>query len=418
MVTLVNHLPESTSIHWHGLSVPNAEDGVPGVTQDSVKPGQTYTCRFVAAEVGTYWYHSHQNTSIQVPLGLYGAIIVEPKNAPVHYDRDYTVFLQEWGPSSQTGPQTFANGRGFLPGTPSINSHTARVTFAAAPGQTVHLRVVNSGQNVRLPVLAGAPFQVIALDGHDLNQPTFLTGVALPIAAAQRYDIGFVMPAHGAVALIDGFMFGNQSGQQPGGAFGDGFGQHPLAVFGGGPVDTAYPATPSLFDLASYGIPAVAGADAITLNSHFDVNYDMIVGEKMGFFNGAFTMVLTINGEAYPNIPAIHVKQGDLVKIHMVSNGTFPIPHAMHLHGHVFTVLAHNGQPLSGSPVRLDTVLVQPGETYDVAFWADNPGLWMLHGHMVQHDAHGMDMMVVYDNISTPFPIGPTSGNNPSVSGL
>jgi FtsP/CotA-like multicopper oxidase with cupredoxin domain len=85
----------------------------------------------------------------------------------------------------------------------------------------------------------------------------------------------------------------------------------------------------------------------------------------------------------------------------------------MHLHGHVFTILAHNGKPLSGSPVHLDTVLVLGGESYDIAFRADNPGLWMLHCHILAHDAQGMDMMVEYPNIYTPFTIGKTSGNDP-----
>src|SRR5579859_3532955 len=96
VVTLVNKLPVSTTIHWHGMKVPNAEDGVAGLTQDAVKPGESYTYHFVANDVGTYWYHSHQNTSVQLPKGLYGAIIVEPKDPPIHYDHDYTVVLHEW----------------------------------------------------------------------------------------------------------------------------------------------------------------------------------------------------------------------------------------------------------------------------------------------------------------------------------
>jgi len=101
------------------------------------------------------------------------------------------------------------------------------------------------------------------------------------------------------------------------------------------------------------------------------------------------------------------------VKIHMSNNSMIPIPHAIHLHGHYFTVLAFNGKPLAGSPVYLDTIYINQGESYDVAFVADNPGLWMLHCHMVEHDAHGMDMMVEYPNISTPYTIGTASGNNP-----
>jgi FtsP/CotA-like multicopper oxidase with cupredoxin domain len=85
----------------------------------------------------------------------------------------------------------------------------------------------------------------------------------------------------------------------------------------------------------------------------------------------------------------------------------------MHLHGHTFTVLSRNGHALSGSPVYLDTVNVQPHETYDLAFVANNPGLWMFHCHDLYHANHGMDMMVVYPNISTHYSIGSASGNFP-----
>src|ERR1700730_289286 len=78
-----------------------------------------------------------------------------------------------------------------------------------------------------------------------------------------------------------------------------------------------------------------------------------------------------------------------------------------------FTVIAKNGRPLTGSPVHLDTISVHPHESYDVAFYADNPGLWMLHCHNLYHANHGMDMMIVYPNISTPYSIGNASGNFP-----
>ena len=85
----------------------------------------------------------------------------------------------------------------------------------------------------------------------------------------------------------------------------------------------------------------------------------------------------------------------------------------MHLHGHSFAVLERNGRPLTGSPVTLDTLLVEPRETYDIAFYADNPGLWMFHCHNLVHANWGMDMMVVYPHIATPYTIGPQSGNFP-----
>ena len=131
----------------------------------------------------------------------------------------------------------------------------------------------------------------------------------------------------------------------------------------------------------------------------------------LGFYDKQITMLFTINGQTFPNVPMITVQPGQRVKLHI--NNPSDIPHAMHLHGHTFTLLARNGQPLTGSPVALDTVLVNAGESDDIGFVADNPGLWMFHCHMLRHAAAGMDMMIVYPNISTPFTIGAASGNHP-----
>jgi FtsP/CotA-like multicopper oxidase with cupredoxin domain len=398
---VTNKLPVSTSVHWHGISVPNAEDGVPGLTQDAIKPGESYTYRFVANDVGTYWYHSHQETSTQLPLGLYGTLIVEPKNPQVHYDRDYTVVLHEWyygGTCQQTCPETLM-----------VNNRDDKISFAANPGESVRLRIVNGGDDFHSPVLVGAPFKVIALDGHDLNEPTLLKDKMLTIGDAQRYDISFVMPPSGAVLLIDANQRAVPADQHPMVVIGNGSG-------GSGEPAITYPTNLPEFDFTAYGTPAApadssAANDTITLNSHFTAQYDMVLDNQLGFYDGGFTMKFMIDGTTYPNIPSIKVNLGDVVRIHMHNEGT--IPHTMHLHGHVFTVLAHNGIPLSGSPVRQDTVVVRHGESYDVGFVANNPGLWMLHCHFTAHDTHGMDMMVQYPNIFTPYTIGPASGNNP-----
>ena len=220
-----------------------------------------------------------------------------------------------------------------------------------------------------------------------------------PAKSPNRADISFVMPASGSVALIDGDDRAEPIGQQP------------MAVFGDRSTTTLkYPSNPTQFDFTTYGTPA---SDPITLNSHFDVQYNMALNTKPGFYNGQFTLTFPINNATYPSIPALQVKEGQLVEIHISADEMIPIPHAMHLHGHYFTALAHNGRPLSGSPVHLDTIYISQGETYDVAFLADNPGLWMLHCHIVEYDDHGMDMVLVYPNISTPYTIGTASGNNP-----
>ncbi|WP_161978022.1 multicopper oxidase domain-containing protein [Dictyobacter kobayashii] len=107
VVTLVNHLTFGVTIHWHGVSVPNADDGVAGVTQDAVKPGQSYTYRFPAKNAGTYWYHSHQFSYAETTGGLYGMLIVDPANPQTHDDVDSSVTLHDWNGANNdaTGDQ-------------------------------------------------------------------------------------------------------------------------------------------------------------------------------------------------------------------------------------------------------------------------------------------------------------------------
>jgi manganese oxidase len=97
-INVTNHLPEPTSVHWHGLVVPNAMDGPADITQKPIEPGQTYTYEFTTQQAGTYFYHTHKEPDRQQALGLYGALIIDPKDPssiPAH-DLEYTIELQEW----------------------------------------------------------------------------------------------------------------------------------------------------------------------------------------------------------------------------------------------------------------------------------------------------------------------------------
>jgi FtsP/CotA-like multicopper oxidase with cupredoxin domain len=187
------------------------------------------------------------------------------------------------------------------------------------------------------------------------------------------------------------------------------------ATFGDGKVpevDLNVLSQKPLFDMNAYGSPIQNDTNGLSLNSKFTASYDMALGNKLGFFNGGFTMRFTINGQTFPDIPMLTVKTGDLVKIHInIESGDND--HPIHLHGHSFQVLAHNGRPLTGSPITLSTILVNPHETYDIAFVANNPGIWMMHCHILGHAASGMDMMVNYESVTTPYSVGKASGNMP-----
>ena len=377
-VTLVNHLPESTSIHWHGLRLPNAEDGVSGVTQDAVPPGGSFTYEFVVKDPGTYWYHSHQHAEQQIDSGLYGALVVEPKQGPL-YDRDLVAMVG------------------------GANEQEAPLHLAAQPGQSVRLRLINAiGSDMtgtpELLVLAGAPYRVVSLDGHELNAPQQLGPELLPLGTGQRADLAFTVPASGQVEVLNERP--KTGSREP---------RRVWATLGEGAAPTLPDAaTLPRFDLTSYGLPA---PDPVAARASFDVSQDLRIGNQVGFRFGQRQFIHTLNGKSFPDTAPIMVREGQYVRLRFIN--TTDEYHPMHLHGHVFSVLSKDGKPITGSPVHLDSVLVGPHETWEVGFLADNPGLWMLHCHVLVHSAFGLSTMVDYEGVTTPFTIGTESGNFP-----
>ncbi|MCC6496891.1 MAG: multicopper oxidase domain-containing protein, partial [Propionibacteriaceae bacterium] len=238
-VHLRNRLPVPTTIHWHGLDLPFAMDGVPFVTQDAVLPGEDFTYEFVATNPGTRMFHSHVDSNLQMELGLYGVLIVEPRQpGPVQYDHDYTYILDE---------------------------KALDITEAVALGRA---QVQNQAE-----------------------------------------------------------------GNGRGGAFA----------------------------------------------------YDLFL----------------INGRAADAIPPLQVSPGQKIRLRLVNLGN--LPHAMHLHGHSFTIIATDGNPVPpGARLVKDTVLLGPGERYDIEIAGHNPGVWMFHCHMPNHSENGMMTALVYDGFEVP----------------
>ena len=238
-ITLVNKLPVGTTIHWHGVILPPAMDGPVGLNQAAVEPGQDFVYEFVAQPGGSRMYHSHADPTVQIALGLYGPLIVEPREPARTYDREYTYMLNEWD----------------LELTPDV-----------------------------------------------------------AIGKAPR-----------------------------------------------GPRDQT------------------------------------LRGGELG------TDLFLINGHAHESIPPVRLAEGERVLIRLMNLGN--LPHAIHSHGHSFTVVATDGNPVpAGMELVKDTVLLGPGERYDLELEGNNPGVWMFHCHMEHHAANGMMTLIQYDGA---VPTGP-----------
>lgn len=364
-VTLTNRDVEGgVTLHWHGYDVPAGDDGVAGVTQDAVLPGGSFVYRFVADQPGTYWYHTHQDALDGIARGLYGALVVVPDTGESASTTDVTALIHIIGGVTLLGADELLEVPGDAP---------------------VRLRLADTDQAPRRVVL-DADAQLVALDGTDLDQAATLTaGTVLRIPAGGRADLLLAAGTHASLRV--------EHGDDAGIAIGGG----PLAdlTFRGPEFD--------VLDAASGQLPEWATGPA-------DVEAEQVLDRLVRIVDGVPRMADTINGAAFPVIQPIVVDQGDVVVVTIVNRGTET--HPMHLHGHHMVVLSRDGATADGA-LWLDTVDVRPGETWRVAFVADNPGMWMDHCHNLEHAAAGMVMHVAYRGVSSPFELGGTHGNSP-----
>jgi FtsP/CotA-like multicopper oxidase with cupredoxin domain len=363
-VTLHNEsVPGGVTLHWHGVDVPPAEDGVAGVTQDAVPPGESFVYRFIAADAGTYWYHSHQVSHEQVAKGLFGVLVVSPTEddvvAAVHtYDKIRTV-----------------------------NGQYGERRVDAAPGSDVRVRLVNTDNGPMAAWVDGAPYQVVAVDGSDVNQPPVVENKSVLVTAGGRIDLKLTVP-RGSAARI-----------------GLGGGPTTLVIGQGEAAQGSEPR--ERVDLLEYGVPRALAFDPARAARRFEYR----IGRRPGFFDGRPGLWWTINGRQVPNVPMFMVSDGDVVR--MTVRNTSGQVHPMHLHGHHVVVLSRNGVPATGSPWVVDSLNVEDDESYEIAFVADNPGIWMDHCHNLPHAAQGLVTHLMYAGVTTSFHSGGPHHNEP-----
>ncbi len=353
-------VPDGVSLHWHGIDVPNSQDGVAGVTQDAVRRGEEHTYRFVVRQAGTFWYHSHQVSHRQVLRGLFGAFVVLPPEP----DRRLEVVALA---------HTYAGVR-------TLNGDEGLVRVDAEPGQRARIRVTNT-DNGTVQVWSAAPYRVLAVDGQDVHEPTQVEGSRIDVPAGGRADLELVAPARLQVGGSTAIVLGTDPGKPD-------------------------PAEDKL-DLLSYGTPEPLGFDPASPDRRFRY----AVGRRPGFVDGKPGLWWSINGHLWPNTPMFMVEEGDVV-VFTIKNTSGDV-HPMHLHGHHAVVLRRDGIKATGSPWWVDSLDVGDGETVEIAFVANNPGIWMDHCHNLSHASQGLVAHLMYAGVSTPYRLGDDSGNDP-----
>ncbi|MDE2143903.1 MAG: copper oxidase [Elusimicrobia bacterium] len=200
-ILVTNKLPESTSIHWHGILVPNGMDGVGGLTQPHIRPGETYAYEFTLRQHGTFMYHPHSDETQQMALGMEGFFIIRRSPPARRIDRDFAIFLHEWNfepgsaspnPATMTDFNTFTfNGRAY-PGTAPL---------VARLGQRVRIRIANLSMDSHPIHLHGYSFKVTATDGGDIPPSGQWPETTVNVPPGETRTIEFTADAPGDWAL-------------------------------------------------------------------------------------------------------------------------------------------------------------------------------------------------------------------------
>jgi len=357
-----NKTNEGSSVHWHGIRLENAMDGVPGLTQPLVEPGESFDYRFKTLDAGTFWYHSHNRSWEQVAKGLYGPLIVEEANPP-RVDHDITVMLDDWR-IEETGALVggFGNMHDF--------SHAGRMGNYAKIlpsqdsvrlGDRIRLRLINTATARVFPIrIEGLSAQVVALDGMPLAKPRLLED--FQIAPAQRVDL------IGDVTSAVDFLF----------VLRDDIYEMGSIKMGG---ENSTPATAPIEALSAPVIfePKDVPDQSLSLRMEGGAMGGRHAGDDIWAFNGV---------SGLKDAPFASFNRGDTAEFDLINDTSFP--HGIHLHGHHFYEVNLDG---SLGDLR-DTSLVERGASRKISVVFDNPGKWLLHCHMLGHQASGMKTWV------------------------
>ncbi|MEE8332559.1 MAG: multicopper oxidase family protein [Alphaproteobacteria bacterium] len=385
---LVNRLAQPTSTHWHGIRVPNAMDGVSGLTQEPAPPGGGFDYVFSPPDAGTYWYHTHNRSWEQMARGLHGMLVVAEKNPP-RVDHDIPLVVDDWrlDKQGQIHEKSFGAIRDWAHGGRIGNWITVNggldPEFKVKAGDRVRLRILNAA-NARIAQLAFPDHKptIIAFDGQPVA-PRPLGDRPLVVAPGQRVDLMIDMSlAPGSEAPV-AFTMRDRSiaiasfRYDPGAPRRDNPLDAPIRL-----PDNPLPGPLELATAKEVALHMEGGAmgrmRGATLKGRALTMRELVKAGKVWAFNGVAGM---------PDVPLLRIQRGRTAVIDMNNDNAWP--HAMHLHGHHFRVVRRAGKPVTAGPWR-DTELIMPRERVAIAFVADAPGKWLLHCHMLEHQAGGM----------------------------
>lgn len=375
-VNFINRLGQPTTIHWHGIRIDNAMDGVPFLTQPPIQHGEGFVYDFICPDAGTFWYHPHVNSLEQMSRGLVGALIVEEAE-PVAFDEDLVVTLKDWLLNDDGSFKPFSSPRqaarmGTLGNIKTVNGQQKPV-FDVPAGGLIRTRLLNIDNTRVFNIsLKDYPATVIALDGNAVEKPFPLD--ARPTGAGMRLDLSLIAPSTPGEEVI---VYDRK-------------GRFHFEIFRLRSVAAQLPARRTIAALPVNPIAKPDLDNAETINFVFEWEGAISPTTKDGKTNYKFWMInkRAWEGMSADNIPEpvakLELGKSYIFELHNAS----PHEHPIHLHGYTFTVLSSDKRDIT--PYHTDTILLAKNERARIAFVADNPGRWMYHCHVIEHMKTGL----------------------------
>lgn len=367
VVKVINKLPESTMVHWHGIRLPASMDGT-GEVQRPILPGESFEYRFELADAGTFWYHSHQNETVQMERGMYGGIVVEAGNDPV-VDNERVLLLDDMKLTKENAFKRHgAVGRWIerhdgREGDTCLVNGKESLTLHMHAGQMERWRIVNaaSARYFKLS-LGGRQFQLIGTDGGLLETPRNET--ELLITPGERYDIVVGPFSEGEVFHIETLPYNRVT-----------FTKSKRLQYATVHVMEKKPSNAYIPQKLSKIVPLT------DRNAVVNRTVKMSVGPSL-----KRGIDFLVNGEMHGSDKPVTV--GDL-QVWEVAN-TSLMDHPFHLHGFFFQVLEENGVAPAYRAWK-DTYNLKPKSKIKIAWMPDDrPGRWMFHCHILEHHEAGM----------------------------
>jgi len=381
-ITVINKLDQPTTIHWHGIRIDIAMDGVPFLSQKPIMPGETFVYRFTPPDAGTFWYHPHVNSVEQLGKGLVGVLIVDEADSDQfsadQFAADIPLMIKNWhlnddGSFRPLSIPRYAARMGTPGNYETINGEHKPI-IDVPENSWVRLRFANVDNTLVYKIrLKDYDARLLSIDANPLQPAPAFTQHA--IGAGMRFDLAIKTPAAGETVTV-------QNGK--GKLFFDFCTLKSIASPASQDHQQPLP-TPPLNPLSE---PDIANAD--TLKFTFEWEGAITPADDQGKAKHTFW---TINrraweGMSHNNIPAplANLEFGKTYVFDLKNNT--PHHHPIHIHGIMFKVLKSNKKAIE--PFFTDTVLMEKNERVKIAFVADNPGRWMYHCHVIEHMKTGL----------------------------